>query len=89
MENKEKALEISKNWLSGDNRLSSYDSAIKMAEFKDKQWEEKLINLLYETFYIHPHDCRLVCTESFVFDYECGMDSFVESFIKRLSETEA
>jgi len=58
-------------------------AAIDMAEWKDEQFENKLRELLYKNFYIHPHDEGLICSEAF--DCKDDFDIFVEDFIKELN----
>lgn len=62
------------------------DTAMQMAEWKDKQWEERIREFLHRTFYVHPHDCGHICTDDFDTDGE--LDTFVDEFIERINHPE-
>ena len=87
MTNEEKAKEIASKYerwnQEDDESYGAYNGAMEMAEWKDEQFENKLRELLYINFYIHPHDEGLICSEAF--DCKDDFDIFVETFIKELN----
>lgn len=88
MTNDGKAQEIREDYTKGGYRITIYaadleDALKEMAEWKDKQFENKLRELLYKNFYIHPHDEGLICSENF--DCKGDFDIFVDDFIKELN----
>lgn len=81
MTNEEKAKEIATKWYHDNAPDTAYRSAIQMAEWKDRIFEIKVRELLYNSFYEHSHANSHFCTD----DFECkNIDEFVNEFVKRL-----
>jgi hypothetical protein len=52
------------------------------AQWDRKVFEGKVMEVLYECFYVHPHDCNHICTD----DFECrgDFDAFAEAFMRKV-----
>lgn len=91
MTNKEKAEEIVQSFRTA-RMFSKHpceiaeNAAQQMAEWKDDQYENKIRELLNNSFYLHPHYSNTICSD----DFECNdsFEDFVEEFIKRIKEIE-
>ena len=87
MTNEEKAKEIAEyiNKPNGSNCLvQCHQAAMAMANYKERQFENKIRRLLNTSFYINSYNENIVCSDCFEFDG--SFTDFVESFIKKLNE---
>lgn len=69
-----------------NGRCIYMNTIMDMAGWKDKQYEDKIRELLNKSFYLHPHNSNMICSD----DFECNdsFEDFVEEFIKRIKEIE-
>lgn len=86
MNDEEKVKEVATKIGYGENDLTEVEALLEIARWKDNQYENKIRELLNNSFYLHPHNSNMICSDDF--EGNDSFEDFVEEFIKRIKETE-